>query len=135
MEKVRYPGLPSFPQYETAKRLLKDYNNEFAPGIIVYFTLKGKNLEESKSLGKAMMNYIAQNAYSITLAVSLGQLRTLIEHPASMTHANYPVEEQIALGLDPGGIRLAVGVENADDIIGDLKMALESLSNKDSNKV
>jgi cystathionine beta-lyase/cystathionine gamma-synthase len=128
IEKVRYPGLPSFPQHELAKRLMRDYEGNFAPGFIIYFTLKGAAAEQSKSRGQAMMNYVAQNAYSVTLAVSLGQLRTLIEHPGSMTHASYPGEEQIARGIDPGGIRLAVGIENPDDIIADLKTALESIS-------
>lgn len=128
VEKVRYPGLPSFPQYDVAKRLLKDYEGNFAPGIIIYFTLKGKDAEQSKARGEAMMNFIAQNAYSVTLAVSLGQLRTLIEHPGSMTHASYPADEQVALGIDPGGIRLAVGIENPADIINDLTTALTSIS-------
>jgi methionine-gamma-lyase len=124
VEKVSYPGLPSFPQYETAKRLLRDYNGNFAPGIIIYFTLRGSSLEDSKKRGEAMMDHIAQNAYSITLAVSLGQVRTLIEHPGSMTHASYPASEQIKLGIEPGGIRLAVGIENPADVIKDLESSL-----------
>jgi len=128
IEKVRYPGLPSFPQYELAQRLMKDYEGNFAPGIITYFTLKGDNPEHSKARGQAMMDYIAQNAYAITLAVSLGQIRTLIEHPASMTHVTYSATEQISAGIDPGGIRLAVGIENPDDVIHDLKRALDCVS-------
>jgi len=128
VEKVRYPGLPSFPQYDLAKRLLRDYNDEFAPGFMIYFTLKGQNPEHSKALGEQMMNYIAERAYTITLAVSLGQLRTLIEHPGSMTHISYSASQQIALGIDPGGIRLAVGIEQAQDIIADLNTALEQLA-------
>jgi cystathionine beta-lyase/cystathionine gamma-synthase len=73
-----------------------------------------------------MMDYIADNAYAITLAVSLGQIRTLIEHPGSMTHSAYSAEEQVSRGLDPGGIRLALGIEHPDDIIRDLEKALES---------
>ena len=72
-----------------------------------------------------MMDYIADNAYAITLAVSLGQIRTLIEHPGSMTHSAYSAAEQVARGLDPGGIRLAVGIEHSQDIIRDLESALE----------
>ena len=125
IEKVRYPGLPSFPQYQLAQRLLRDYDGEFAPGFMIYFTLKGKNPEHSKARGEQMMNYIAEQAYSITLAVSLGQLRTLIEHPGSMTHTAFPVTQQISLGIDPGGIRLAVGIEHPEDIIKDLNAALE----------
>lgn len=125
--KVRYPGLPSFPQFEVAQRMLRDYHGDFAPGFMIYFTLKGA-AAESKERGREMMNFIAQNSYTVTLAVSLGQLRTLIEHPGSMTHAAYPAEEQLARGIDPGGIRLAVGIEEPADIIRDLDMALTSLS-------
>jgi cystathionine beta-lyase/cystathionine gamma-synthase len=125
VEKVRYPGLKSYPQYDLAKRLLRDYDDQFAPGFMIYFTLKGNDSEHSKKRGEQMMNYIAEKAYSITLAVSLGQLRTLIEHPGSMTHVSYPAAKQIELGIDPGGIRLAVGIEHAQDIIADLSAALE----------
>jgi cystathionine beta-lyase/cystathionine gamma-synthase len=127
IDKVRYPGLPSFPQYELAKRLLRDYDGQFAPGFMIYFTVKGNDPEHSKSRGEQMMNYIAEKAYSVTLAVSLGQLRTLIEHPGSMTHVSFPAAQQISLGIDPGGIRLAVGIEHADDIINDLSAALDHI--------
>jgi methionine-gamma-lyase len=124
VDMVRYPGLPSFPQYDLAKQLLRDYDGNFAPGIMIYFSLKGADPEQSKLAGQRMMNYLADHAYAITLAVSLGQIRTLIEHPASMSHVSYPAMEQIAMGIDPGGIRLAVGIENPDDIITDLNAAL-----------
>jgi len=127
IERVHYPGLPTFPQYELAQRLLRDYEDNFAPGFMIYFVLKGDSLEHSKARGEQMMNYIAEHAYAITLAVSLGQLRTLIEHPGSMTHMSYPVSEQVALGIDPGGIRLAVGIEGAQDVIADLGAALENV--------
>jgi methionine-gamma-lyase len=128
VETVRYPGLSSFPQYEVARRQMVDYYGEFAPGFMLYFVLKGATLEESRIRGNKMMNAIAQNAYAVTLAVSLGQIRTLIEHPGSMTHASYSAEEQVARGIDPGGIRLAVGIEHPDDIIRDLESALEACS-------
>lgn len=121
---VRYPGLPSFPQYEVARRMLRDYDDKFAPGSMLYFALKGKTPEDSKVRGAKMMDAIAQNAYSITLAVSLGQLRTLIEHPGSTTHIAYSAEEQIKVGIEPGGIRLSVGIENPNDVIHDLEAAL-----------
>lgn len=125
IETVRYPGLSSFPQYDLAQRLLRDYDNNFAPGFMIYFTLKSTDPEHSKSAGERMMNHLAKNAYAVTLAVSLGQLRTLIEHPSSMTHTSYPASEQMAMGIEPGGIRLAVGIENPQDIIADLSSALE----------
>lgn len=124
VELVLYPGLPSFPQYDVAQRMMRDYDGNFAPGMMLYFALKGANAEESKARGEMIMDFVAQNAYSITLAVSLGQLRTLIEHPGSMTHASYSAEEQVKRGMHPGGIRLALGIESADDIIQDLESAL-----------
>ncbi len=125
VEQVFYPGLKSFPQHEIAKRMMRDYDGNFAPGIMIYFTLKGSNPEEQKTRGESMMDFVAQEAYAVTLAVSLGQLRTLIEHPGSMTHAAYPAEEQVKNGIHPGGIRLAVGIEDTDDIIKDLDTALK----------
>lgn len=125
--KVRYPGLPSFPQHELAQRMMRDYDGNFAPGSMLYFSLKGTDLEESKTRGAKLMDYIAQNAYAMTLAVSLGQLRTLIEHPGSTTHVAYSAEEQLKVGIEPGGIRLSVGIESADDLILDLDAALASL--------
>jgi cystathionine beta-lyase/cystathionine gamma-synthase len=124
---VRYPGLPSFPQYELAKRQMLDYEGNFAPGNMLYFALKGANPEESMRRGEKMMNYIADNSYCVTLAVSLGQIRTLIEHPGSMTHSSYSAEEQVKRGMDPGGIRISVGIERVDDIIMDLEEALKNL--------
>jgi methionine-gamma-lyase len=124
VERVNYPGLESFPQHELAKRQMIDYEGNFAPGFMVYFTLKGTSPEESRARGMRMMDFIADNAYAVTLAVSLGQIRTLIEHPGSMTHSAYSADEQVSRGLDPGGIRLAVGIENPADIIRDLDAAL-----------
>jgi cystathionine beta-lyase/cystathionine gamma-synthase len=63
----------------------------------------------------------------MTLAVSLGNIRTLIEHPGSMTHSSIPPEEQLKRGIDPGGIRLSIGLEKAEDIIHDLGQALKNM--------
>ena len=125
---VRYPGLPSFPQYELAQRQMLDYEGKFAPGNMLYFALNGSTADESMRRGEKMMNYIADNSYCVTLAVSLGQIRTLIEHPGSMTHASYSAEEQVKRGMDPGGIRISVGIERVNDIITDLHEALKHLS-------
>jgi cystathionine beta-lyase/cystathionine gamma-synthase len=124
VEAVVYPGLESFPQYEIAQRMLRDYDGNFAPGMMLYFELKGDSAAHQKSRGEMMMNFIADNSYAVTLAVSLGQTRTLIEHPGSMTHSAYSAEEQIAAGMHPGGIRLALGLEHSEDIIKDLDQAL-----------
>lgn len=127
VEFVRYPGLPSFAQYELAQRQMVDFNGNFAPGFMLYFGVKGRTPEESKQRAQKLINFTADNSYAITLAVSLGQLRTLIEHPGSMTHASYTAEEQIKRGIDPGGVRLSIGAEHADDIILDLEAALAAI--------
>lgn len=130
IDMVRYPGLKSFPQYALAKRMLRDYRGNFAPGFMVYFTLKGRTPENAKRRGAQLMNFIAKHSYTVTLAVSLGQLRTLIEHPGSTTHVAYPAAEQIKVGIDPSGIRLSVGIEDCDDILHDLGAALDSVGAK-----
>ena len=71
------------------------------------------------------IDYIANHAYTITLAVSLGQIKTLIENPFSMTHAALPPELKRTKGIEPGGIRLSVGLEDWHDIIEDLRHALD----------
>lgn len=126
IKQVIYPGLPSHPQYTLAQKQMRDVDGNFAPGTLISFILQGSH-EAAREAGRKMMNYLADNALSITLAVSLGQIRTLIEHPASMTHAPLPVEAQLAAGIDPGGIRISVGLENAEDIESDLREALEAL--------
>ena len=102
---------------------MRDFDGAFAPGILVYFFLKG-GPAEARANGARFMDHLASNALAVTLAVSLGQIRTLIEHPASMTHATVPVEHQDDAGIDPGGIRLSLGLESAEDIIEDLDAAL-----------
>ena len=77
--------------------------------------------------GKKMVNSIARNAYALTLAVSLGQIRTLIEMPSSMTHSMVPEESKAEGDVDPGGIRLAIGLEDPEDIIRDLRAALSRI--------
>jgi len=121
--RVHYPGLHSFPQYELAKRQMVSYDGKFAPGSLLYFELKDHdgNAEEA---GVRFVDYIAEHAYTITLAVSLGQIKTLIENPFSMTHSAVPAEEKIKSGLRPGGIRLSLGLEDWHDIIADLEAAL-----------
>ncbi|NMB82497.1 MAG: cystathionine gamma-lyase, partial [Ignavibacteria bacterium] len=125
VEFVNYPGLPNFKYYELAKKQMIDFNGNFAPGSMIYFTLKGSNPFETREIGKKFMDHVADKAYTMTLAVSLGHTRTLIEHPASMTHSVVPPEELDARGIDPGGIRLAIGLENPDDILFDLDESLK----------
>jgi len=79
-------------------------------------------------VGEAFIDYIAENAYTITLAVSLGQIKTLIENPYSMTHAALPAAEKLARGIEPGEVRLSVGLEDWQDIIEDLNRAFDAVS-------
>jgi methionine-gamma-lyase len=124
--RVSYPGLQSHPQHALARRQMRDFDGEFAPGVMVYFVLKGGG-EAVRGLGARVIDHIAEHALSVTLAVSLGQIRTLIEHPSSMTHASVPAAIQEQSHIDPGGIRLSMGLEHPDDIIADLSAALESI--------
>jgi len=121
---VQYPGLPSAKGYEIARRQMRDYNGNFAPGTLMYFELKGgKKLAADRA--DALVDWIAEKAYTITLAVSLGQIRTLIERPGGMTHSVLPKEVQKVANIGPGGVRLAIGIEEVDDILLDLDAALK----------
>ncbi|MBS6507218.1 MAG: methionine gamma-lyase [Paraclostridium bifermentans] len=112
VETVSYPGLESFPQYELAKKQM-----DMAGGMIA-FEVKG-GLEG----GKKLLNSLEL----CTLAVSLGDCETLIQHPASMTHSPYTQEERAEAGISEGLIRISVGLEDAEDIIADLKQGLDRL--------
>jgi methionine-gamma-lyase len=113
VEKMYYPGLESFPQYELAKKQMS------LPGAVIAFEVKG-GIEE----GKKVIN----STELCTIAVSLGDAETLIQHPASMTHSPYTKEEREMAGISDGLIRIAVGLENVEDIINDLDKALKSIS-------
>tara|TARA_B100001105_G_scaffold98672_1_gene78751 strand:- start:1535 stop:2689 length:1155 start_codon:yes stop_codon:yes gene_type:complete len=110
--KVAYPGLPSHPQHEIAKRQMDGFS-----GMMCF------ELEGGISAGKLLMNSVELCA----LAESLGAVETMITHPASMTHADVPEEERHARGLTDGLVRLSVGIEDPEDIVDDLKMALEKV--------
>lgn len=112
IDKIYYPGLRSFPQYELAKKQMR------LPGAMIAFELKG-----GIEAGKKLMN----NVKLCTLAVSLGDAETLIQHPASMTHSPYTPEERAASGISDGLVRLSVGLEDAEDIIADLKAVLDTM--------
>ncbi|PAB59139.1 methionine gamma-lyase [Anaeromicrobium sediminis] len=112
VDKVYYPGLESFEQRELAMKQMT------LPGAIIAFELKG-GVEE----GKKLMNSMKM----CKLAVSLGDAETLIQHPASMTHSPYEPEERLEAGITDGLVRLSVGLEDAKDIIDDLKNGLDKL--------
>jgi methionine-gamma-lyase len=109
--RVVYPGLASFPQRALAKKQLVDIDGDFAPGNMLYVELDPRSVE-----AESFVDEIARSAYSVTLAVSLGHTKTLIELPASMTHSAY--------GQIGAGVRLSIGLESPSDIIADLKNAL-----------
>lgn len=112
VEKVYYPGLASHVGHEVAARQMRDF------GGMISFEVKG---------GKAAGMKLVNSLHLVTVAVSLGDAETLIEHAASMTHSTYTAEELEASGIPAGLIRLSVGLENAEDIIADLKQALDQL--------
>lgn len=109
VESVQYPGLKSFAQYDLAKRQMA------LPGAMIAFELKG-----GMEAGKRLMNAVKL----CSLAVSLGDTETLIQHPASMTHSPYTPEERAASHITDGLVRLSVGLEDAKDIIADLELGL-----------
>lgn len=109
---ISYPGLETFPQHELAKRQMSAF------GGLVAFELDG-----GVDMGMTLMNRLNM----ITRAVSLGDTETLIQHPASMTHAVYSAEERAKHGITDGLLRLSVGLENVDDILDDLEQALNAL--------
>ncbi len=121
---VNFPGLDSFEQRSLARAQMQDYDGRFTPGTLMYFIPKGRTAKERHRKANRLVNYIAEHSYTMTLAVSLGNIRTLIEHPSSMTHSSIPPEEQLKRGIDPGGIRLSIGLEKSEDIIRDLQKAL-----------
>ena len=112
IERVYYPGLETHPGHEIAKKQMKDF------GAMISFELKG-----GFEAGKTLLN----NLKLCSLAVSLGDTETLIQHPASMTHSPYTKEEREAAGITDGLVRLSVGLENIEDIIADLEQGLEKI--------
>lgn len=107
--RVYYPGLPSFPQHELAKRQMDNF------GGLISFELKGGMVEAIQMMNKVEL---------CKRAVSLGDVDSLIQHPASMTHSVVPKEEREKMGITDGLIRLSVGIEDVEDIIYDLEQAL-----------
>ncbi|MBU4484637.1 aminotransferase class I/II-fold pyridoxal phosphate-dependent enzyme [bacterium] len=127
IKEVHYPGLETFPQYALAKKQMVGYSGEFMPGTVFYAILKGDNLEKVKNDGAKVINWLAKNAFSYTMAVSLGCIKTLIEHPGSMTHAAIPVADQIKAGIHPGGLRVSCGLEEPEMLIEEMEEALKQI--------
>jgi len=112
VEWIKYPGLKSFKQHELAKEQMNGF------GSMISFGLKG-----GYQAGKTLMD----NVHLATLAVSLGGVETLIQHPASMTHAGVSKADKLAAHITDGLVRYSVGIENVNDLIADLEQALNIL--------
>ncbi len=112
--RVNYPGLPDNPGHAVARQQMF---NGF--GGMLSFELKG-----GFEAGVTLM----ENLHVITLAISLGNTDSLIQHPASMTHAGVPVAERLKMGITDGLVRFSVGIENVEDLITDLAQALDQVA-------
>lgn len=110
VEKIYYPGLEDFKGHQVAKKQMKE------PGAMVSFEVKG-----GVPGGKTVMD----NVGLASLAVSLGDAETLIQHPAGMTHSTYTKEQLADAGIPEGLVRLSVGLEDVEDVIEDLRQALD----------
>ena len=111
VEWIRYPGLQSHPRFELAKQQMK------GSGSMISFGLKGGFVAAKKLL---------DNVKLALLAVSLGGVETLIQHPASMTHSKVSAEDKEKAGITDDLIRMAIGIEDVEDIIADLDKALSN---------
>jgi cystathionine gamma-lyase len=108
--RVLYPGLPSHPQHELARRQMRNG----CSGIVTFFVKGG--LQEAKTFLERLRIF--------TIAESLGGVESLVDHPGLMTHASIPPEQRKALGIDDALIRLSVGIEAVEDLQADLQQAL-----------
>lgn len=112
VDQVYWIGLPTHKRHDTAKKQMR------GSGGMVSFTLKGNNMDEAKQLMESLRVF--------ALGESLGGVESLCTHPASMTHASIPREEREARGLKDTLIRLSVGIEDQDDLVEDLRQAIEA---------
>ncbi len=115
---VYYPGLPSHPGHRFIGNQMK------AAGGVLAFELNG-SLDDGR--------FFINQCQLLSLAVSLGDAESLIQHPASMTHSPYTAEERRAAGISDGLIRISVGLEHVDDIIADLEQALVKMRKQQSS--
>ncbi len=113
VSKVYFPGFKDHPGHEIAKKQMKYF------GGMVAFDLVEDNFEAAKK--------VLSGTHLFSLAESLGGVESLIGHPASMTHASIPKEERLKVGLTDSLVRLSVGIEDVDDLVEDLKLALEKI--------
>jgi len=113
VERVAYPGLESFSQHKLAKEQASGF------GAMVWFEVKG-----GVPAGKKLMDSVKL----WTLAENLGSVESLVTHPVTMTHADVEAAERKRVGITDGLVRLSVGLEDAEDLIEDLKTALDHLN-------
>ncbi|MCW5939074.1 MAG: PLP-dependent transferase [Fimbriimonadaceae bacterium] len=109
--RVYYPGLSAHPGHDTAKKQMKDF------GAMLSFEVEG-GLEPARK--------VMERFRLFTLAESLGCVQSLVNHPASMTHASVPRDVRLAVGISDGLVRLSIGIEDIDDILADLEQALSA---------
>jgi cystathionine beta-lyase/cystathionine gamma-synthase len=112
IKKVYYPGLKSHPQHDLAKKQMRGF------GGILSFELKN---------GRAAIKRFLKNLKIFSLAVSLGGVESLVEQPATMSHASMPLEERKGVGIHDNLIRLSIGLENVEDILDDLQVGLNAI--------
>jgi methionine-gamma-lyase len=110
--KVYYPGFEDFPNHEVAKKQMKDF------GGMISIDLKADKAATAAALNRLRL---------CTIAVSLGDAETLVEHAASMTHSTYTSQELAAAGIPEGLVRISVGLEDSEDLIDDFRSVLDSL--------
>ena len=110
--KVYWPGFEDHPHHAIAKKQMRDF------GGMISFELKNDSVEDARR--------VLSSTKLFSLAESLGGVESLINHPASMTHASIPREERIKNGLSDSLIRLSVGIEDVEDLINDLEQAISN---------
>ena len=110
--RVLFPGLPSHPQHDLARRVMA------GPGTVVTFDLAG---------GKAAAFRFMNALKVVLISNNLGDARSIATHPATTTHQRLPADQKALLGITPGLIRLSVGLEDADDLLADLTGALNAI--------
>jgi cystathionine beta-lyase len=111
--KVYWPGFPDHPNHDIARKQMRDF------GGMLSFTLRDDRLDKATKLMESVQVF--------SLAESLGGVESLINHPASMTHASIPKEERMRSGFIDSLIRLSVGIEDSEDLLEDLEQALEKV--------
>ncbi|HEX7016849.1 MAG TPA: cystathionine gamma-synthase [Cyclobacteriaceae bacterium] len=111
--KVYWPGFEDHPNHEVARRQMRDF------GGMISFTIKGDDQEKAIKLMESVQLF--------SLAESLGGVESLINHPASMTHASVPREDRLKSGLVDSLIRLSIGIEDVEDLLADLEQAFEKI--------